>query len=137
MKKLNNRGLTLVEILAVVTILGIISTGAVAAYSTYLDKARQQDYKTMEESTYAAAQNYMMDYGVFGAGEEMTLDIVDDLVNFNYLDPLHDPTSKENEVCDGTVTIKNEGNAGAGEIDNLKYTVKVKCKGYNGNVTYP
>lgn len=57
--KLNKKGFTLIEILATVTILGILSGVAVIATSRYLDKARNDSYKAMEESSYVAAQNYL------------------------------------------------------------------------------
>ena len=60
----DKKGFTLVELLAVIVILGILSTVGVISYGRYLDKARKQSYDAMFESIYDASQNYMMDYGI-------------------------------------------------------------------------
>lgn len=133
---LNKNGFTLVELLGVIMILGVLVGAGVAAVSRYLDKAREQDYETMEVSAYDAAQNYMMDYGLFAAGETLVLDVNDDLVANGYLEALVDPTTSKYKVCSGKVTVTQE--TGIGEaLDNLKYRVQIRCRKYTGDITFP
>ena len=47
MKKINNKGFTLVEVLGAIVILGILMGIAVASYSVYRDKANTTSYKLM------------------------------------------------------------------------------------------
>ena len=57
--KLNKKGFTLVEILATVAIMAVLSGVAVTATTKYLEKTRQESYKALEASAYSAAQNYI------------------------------------------------------------------------------
>ena len=51
---MNKKGFTLVEILAVVAILSIMSGVAVAGVSKYLSQSKSQAYESMEKSAYDA-----------------------------------------------------------------------------------
>ncbi len=133
--KFNNKGFSLVELLGVIVILGILMSMGVIAYGRYLEKAKKRDYETMEQSTYAAAQNYLMDYDSVFEGTQ-TIRIIDDLVAGNYLEPLMDPVTKESKQCDGTVTVTRAAGSGGG-LDDLKYRIKINCKKYKGDVTFP
>ncbi len=56
--KTDNRGFTLVEILAAVTILGIISTIAIISVTKVLDRAKQNHYVTAEKNLALAGESY-------------------------------------------------------------------------------
>ena len=58
----NRKGFTLVEILAVVVILGILFTIGVTAYTRFIKKAKDDAYETMILSAKNAMDNYMMDH---------------------------------------------------------------------------
>ena len=61
MKKLNNKGFTLVEILAVVVILGIIATILIPAVGLIITKNKEDNYKNLKNSILSAAKVYMSD----------------------------------------------------------------------------
>ena len=61
MKKLNNKGFSLVEILVAIALLAILMTIASQAYNSYKKQARQQAYDTMAKSATVAATNYLME----------------------------------------------------------------------------
>lgn len=133
--KENKKGFSLIELLATITILGILMGGAVIAVSKYLDKSRMQSYKTMEKSAYNAAQNYVIDEGITvekGQAREVK---ISDLVNNGYLEKPIDPVNQSKD-CTGSVTIKNNGISND-QIDSYRYKVEIKCTKYQGNVTYP
>ena len=48
--KLNKKGFTLVELLAVITILGILMSVAIGAVSWILESAKDNFYKTLEKN---------------------------------------------------------------------------------------
>lgn len=60
-KYLNNKGFSLVELLAAVTILGILMLVAVVGYSKYIDKAKKDSIDIFNKSSLNAAEEYFMD----------------------------------------------------------------------------
>ena len=62
MKSLNRKGFTLVEMLAVVVILGIIMTIMVPSVNHLINKNRDDSYKSLENNIRSAAQAYLSDY---------------------------------------------------------------------------
>ena len=59
MKRKNNKGFTLVEVLAAVTILGILSVVAITSVIKIIEKSKQQHYTTAEDELKLAAQSYV------------------------------------------------------------------------------
>ena len=58
----NNKGFSMVELLAVIVILGILFGIGMQAYSKYREKAKQQGYDTMAKSASHAAEEYKMEH---------------------------------------------------------------------------
>ena len=58
---MNKKGFTLIEILAAVTILGILSVLAIGWYTNYLEYSKKNSYKTMAKSISTAAEEDVMD----------------------------------------------------------------------------
>ena len=56
MKKTNNKGFTLVELIVVLVILAILAAILVPALLGYIDKAREKQVTTNAEAAYVAAQ---------------------------------------------------------------------------------
>ena len=57
----NNKGFTFVEILAAVTILGILTVIAIVGVSRILERSHTEFYKNQEKNLILAAQSYMND----------------------------------------------------------------------------
>ena len=129
MKKLNNKGFSLVEILAAIAILAILMAIASTAYNRYKRHARQQAYDTMAKSTTTAAKNYMMEnvkqkYITFEA-----------LRDQEYIDTLQDPRYREEE-CTGIVINKVMQGQTQKQLDVLFQKVKLCCKNYKYQYDY-
>ena len=60
---LNKKGFTMIELLEVITLLGIILIVAVPAVSKYVTKSRSQSFDTMSKSLYEAGASKFMDDG--------------------------------------------------------------------------
>ena len=88
MKNKNNRGFTLIEIIAAVVIMGILSGVAVVAVNRFTQRARNRDYDTMTQSLYSAAQNCEMDGNEACVGENPIL------LENKYIENLTDPQNK-------------------------------------------
>jgi type IV pilus assembly protein PilA len=61
MGKLNNKGFTLVEMLAVVVILSVLMAITVPTISGLIEKNKSDSYKSLEKSILAAAKVYISD----------------------------------------------------------------------------
>ena len=124
----NNKGFTLVEILASVTILGIISVISIVAYSSYLKTTRQKAYDAMAKSASSAAGEYIMDYV---GTESVTLQ---ELVEGQYLEPPMDPSNKDAQ-CTGKVDITYVSNAIG--LDEETFDVTICCALNNYKYHFP
>ena len=61
MKKLNNKGFTLIEVLAVIVILGVLATITVPTVSNVIKQNEENSYKNLQKSIIAAAKIYISD----------------------------------------------------------------------------
>ena len=125
---MNNKGFTLIEILAVIVIVSIISVVGVYAYSRYLDSAREEAYDTMAKSAANAASEYIMDHPEI---EEVTLE---ELNEADYLEYPHDPKD-EGKACTGIVNITNISSDDA--LDSEEYEVIICCANYSYKYNFP
>ena len=130
MKRLNNKGFSLVEILAAVAILAILMAIASTAYNRYKRHAKQEAYDAMAKSAKDAAENYLMDNP---ATQRITFE---KLWEEQYIDTIVDP-GKQTQNCSGKVIIEKEQSTDNKTLDMNKYTVNVCCKRYNYTYFYP
>ena len=110
MKKSNRKGFTLIELIAVVVILGVIALIAVPAVTYYLSGAQNDAYKIAEQNLAEAAYNMFADcagvgdlavcdqYSVPNSGGYVTVP-ASVLIANGYLDPIADPAS-QGSYCD-------------------------------------
>lgn len=121
-KKMNNRGFSLVELLAVITIMGILSGVGVTAYSKYREKANRQAYQIMSDNAATAAEEYFMDYKYENS---VTFKL---LVDRGYYETPLNPVIK-GATCYGTVVrIDSATPVPSGNIEIPHFQVMVNCK---------
>ncbi|SER67341.1 prepilin-type N-terminal cleavage/methylation domain-containing protein [Salisediminibacterium halotolerans] len=108
----NQKGLTLVELLAVIVILGIIAAIAVPAIGNIIDNAREDAHESNAESLYNAARLAVTSEN---ETDETTFSGVsngdeDNLVDNGYLDSyMIDPESDNEEYGTAEVTYDPDG----------------------------
>lgn len=138
--KINNKGFTLIEVLAAISLLAILTGVAVSAVSRYQERSYKKTYRAMETSAFTAAQNYIQETGVVipsdGTAKVIT---ITELVNKGYLQPLQDPTDKSKTCHSGSEVRITKEKGSNGKLDKYTYLVIIKCKkyesshpGYNG-----
>lgn len=62
MVKSNDKGFTFIELLATITILGILVTATVVTYNHFLAKSHLKYYKSQEDLITLAGKQYFTDY---------------------------------------------------------------------------
>ena len=119
---MNNKGFSLVELLAVIVIISTLAILGVVGYTRYIDYTKQKAYDTMAKSAANATAEYTMDFiGV----DSVTLA---DLTELEYLEF---PT----DACKGKVDITyNENDEG---LDTEDYTVYICCANYTYKYEFP
>ena len=122
---MNNKGFSLVELLAIITILGVIMGVAVTSQQKHVTKTRNEGYKTLITTARTAAQNRFMAEGL--ATNCVKYDIVGDLYQGGFMDKPADPASTSSD-CTGEVYIKT-GNT-TDLMENYNITVHLKCSVY-------
>lgn len=137
MKKLNKKGFTLVELLAVITIMGIIMSVAVGAVFIHLQNSRVQAMETIASSSYDGAVMYMMDNNIMlNKGETFKIGIIE-LYEDGRIDRPGDPYNTKAE-CDGKVVVQNKTTSSTTGLEDYRYTITVNCSGgHSLTQTYP
>ena len=118
MRKLNNKGFSLVEILIAIALLAVLMTIASQAYNTYKKQARQQAYDTMAKSATVAATNYLME------NDKAKYISFETLKDTQYVDTLQDPRYKDKE-CTGIVINKVMPGENQKQLDVLFHKDKI------------
>lgn len=152
MKKLTKKGFTLVELLAVITILGIISAVAVISVSSYLTKTRQEAMENLSKTAYDGFVNYMMEQNVLlnpgeiypaGAniGNHSAAITLDDLYQDDKIDRPSNPYNTS-AMCTGYVYAENpttnNTNSALHGVDTYKVHVYVDCgSGHEVSEVFP
>lgn len=123
----NNKGFTLVEILAVVAILGILMGLALMAYSRYIDLSERKALAIFKKSVISAAENYKMDHP-----DEDSVTI-EKLIEDQYLEKPDARIFKGNYR--GKINIKEKENEKEGGLSTYEYTISM-CIGDDDFYTY-
>ena len=130
----NNRGFTLVEVLAVIVILGILAGVGIPMVTRYIEKTRMQSYETMEETIYDGARNFILDENIYlnncTAGYT-NLETTDNmLVDFQYVQNLTDPKDNSRS-CSYNVYGCMESDDDGMSLATYKYKVELTCLKYS------
>ncbi len=129
----NKKGFTLMELLAVIIILGVLMTLGVVSVQKYLDQARNASYDDFERTLKASTTNYLIEH----TGEIPTIGSTfrinaTDLINNGYLKTLKDP-DKPNSDCNSSSYVIVKRNSNTDFNMDLEYHPCLKCSRYKTN----
>lgn len=135
--KINNKAFTLVELLATIVIVGMLSSVAIAAVGKFQTKATQKDYDAMVVSIFAAAQNYIQQTGYVVSKDEAHPSViqVSDLVEKNFLKPLQDPRARGGYCHSGSYVNVNKIMASGSKLQQMKFDIHLECQDKVVNAT--
>ena len=120
-KEKQKRGFTMIELLAVLVILGIIMVIAVPSVVGYLQDSKQKYYEQLEDSVMTAGKEYFSDHRSLLPRENGQIYSVDiaDLVTDGYTSDVLD--SDGNGTCTGKVYVKRLATA------DFEYNACISC----------
>lgn len=127
----NRKGLTILELLAVIIILGILMSLAYAGVSRYLSQARTATYQDFEKSITSGVTNYLIENSgsIPDKGESLIVD-VSKLVCDGYVESLRDPI-KTDQTCnlESYAIVTRKEDSASGNMD-IEYSACLKCSNY-------
>ena len=105
--KSNKKGFTLIEILAAVTILGVLSIVAIVSVNKVIQKSKQNHYVTAEDNLEMAGQSYVQQNRnslpkAIGQKKKIPLKT---LVEKNYIEPIKDYSDNECDLENSYVQV--------------------------------
>ena len=127
--KLNNKGFSMVEIIAAVAIIGVLASIAIFGVSRYKNNAVNNDYEALAKSSYNAMEEYIM------ANPYETKRSLKNLELDGFLSNRLDPALK-NVECEGAVVVENEDRENE-NLENGNYIVYLCCPNYKKKYTFP
>ncbi len=116
----NNKGFSLVELLAVIVVLGILITVATFTYQSILNNSKNKVYKEYEITMKDAAMMFVIKNGV-PSSSKITMS---DLINNQYLDKFVDPEDAK-DCPDSYVTVIANSN-----YSDISYNACLICNSY-------
>lgn len=125
---MNNKGFTMVELLAVIALLAILSGTALLAVTRYVSSAQKKTYKNYEANLKGGAVNYLTAHTELSAIENLKI-YADDLIKEGYIEKLTDPIDN-GKTCNNSNRSKDSYIIVTGKRDtptsyNLTFTYKV------------
>lgn len=124
----NKKGFTLVELMAVIAIIGILSGIAIMAVSKYQQQTQKKVYENYEKQLKDASVNYYTKYTGNIPTDSTTLEL-DTLISESLIEPLSDPVDNSKK-CMATVSVTNQGN-----VEDRKDEDMTQGLDENGNIT--
>ena len=132
----NNKGFTMVELLAVIVLLGVLGTIGVTVTYKYLTQSREKSYRILSQTIYEAYENCAIQgkCSLPPAGDQIEYNI-DNLLNDGYLENLKSPYNN-NKNCTGSIIISANDTNLSKDYTKYTYRVRLDCPGIKNAPIY-
>ena len=122
----NQKGFTLIEIIAAITIVGILTTIAVVSVTKIIESGKQKHYEAAEKNMILAGQSFVQENRSYlpkktGGEKKIPLSA---LVNANYIKPIKDYSKHECNQAESYVLVHKYSQS------DYTYTAHLKCRNY-------
>ncbi len=139
-----NKGFTLIEMLAIVVILGVLMGIGIMTYSSYVGKTKNKAYDLAEESMRNSAMSAIADCLTGGSRDfcaahtipedQYTYEVIKlkELIDDEYIDEIKDPYNTD-KICDSSLSyvyLSNKKDYAAENNLDLTYKVCLICSKY-------
>lgn len=145
---MNKKGFTLVELLATIVIIALLSGIAAISYTTILEKSRLKSFHTYENTMYAEVMKLIVDslynpgqVSLFPRNGETKKFYLSELVANKEIETFNNPVNKDdlcynsNHELDSYVEVtRNDYISSKEHVDALEYKVCLICPNSNYNV---
>lgn len=129
MMKINNKAFTLVEMIAVVALISILSGTAIMSVSNIVNKSKKKTYQNFEKNLKVAATNYIGKHPELVATSSQKLSATK-LIDEGYLETMVDPANKSSNCNKNSyVTVYQKRANGAFNIE-MSYKICLVCSSY-------
>jgi len=136
--KNKQKGFTFIEILAVITLLSIMTLFVAISVSKHVHNARKKAYASIEETLRTATESKILKEKLYITNNTIT---ATELMNGGYLQEIIDPVAKEPCDPDSTRVIASKESVATSGIDEsitglnekINYTVCLVCPNYKTN----
>lgn len=132
---MNKKGFTLMELLATITLMGILATLSVVSMDKYINKTKKTIYKDYEKTLKEATTSYLLDNTAYlpQIGDTTGITVTGKtLTDLGYIDDIKDPKDKT-LTCNNNsyVTVIRKENV---EFNmDLEYKVCLVCSNYKSS----
>ncbi len=109
------RGFTMIELLAVFTMLGIILIFALPNITSLLKKNSNQEYETFEKSLFLGCEDYIVSNNISVSQDSITTIYIKDIINSGYLkssivNPKNNKKLKDMNLDKARITVTKDSN---------------------------
>lgn len=121
---MNKKGFSVIELIATIVIISIVSLVATVTVSFFIKKATDQTYKNIEETMKTAAQNYML------KGNDFDTITAENLIKNGFMETPIDPKTKNSCYTKKSYVKANKSKINQTTNDKYEYNVCLICGDY-------
>lgn len=132
MKKIDKKGFTMVELLATIVIIGVLSVIGVVSVSKHITNTKKTSYKVLSQTIYEATKNCIAQ-GKCAKPTKISAKqyTTKNLIDMGYITNIKNPNSSKKN-CDGVVTVTTNDTTNS-QYENYDYSVQLTCEGVADN----
>lgn len=129
---MNKKGYTLVELIAIISIIGLLFTIATISYNYLINKSNITVYEAYREGMHEAAITYVMENPIKDTDDEKDATItLEELITSNKIDYINNPKNQNDKCLNSYIDInRNDVNG----VVSYEYNVCLICDDYNEEV---
>ncbi len=130
---MKKNGFTLVELLVVITLLGLIIGLAVPNFQRIIKQTKQKTYDSLEKALKTSATNYLMNHLDFLPPQGTALGVsAETLIKEGFLESLEDPDQQGSKCDQNSYVVITQGTGGNGLNLDMHYAPCLICAKYRG-----